>query len=253
MGVGSADQRRRRVLGSVLSASGASRLRLSAVTPLGRYREGVSPAWTRRVLVVEDQAALRMLVCDLLDRNGFDTVAAADAAEATRLFAEFDPDALLTDIDLGSRPSGAELAAMLSELAPHLAIVFLSSFPRAAAGAVAMGVERAVFVAKQSLESPDELLAALERALSTHPIPTSAVPTRHGGLDTLTRHQLEILSMIAQGFSNEKIAESTGSTVRAVERAISRVFDRLELTHDPTMNPRVTAAAMYLAAFGPTR
>lgn len=54
-----------------------------------------------------------MLVCDLLERHGFQTAAAADAAEATRLSTEFDPDALLTDIDLGSRPSGVELRRRL--------------------------------------------------------------------------------------------------------------------------------------------
>jgi CheY-like chemotaxis protein len=133
----------------------------------------VASDWTRRVLVVEDQAALRMLVCELLQRHGFETAAAADAATATQLFTEFDPDALLTDIDLGSRPSGAELAAMLSELAPHLAIVFLSSYPRAAAGATAMGIAHAVFVSKQDLDSADALVSALEQALSTRRVPAA--------------------------------------------------------------------------------
>ena len=72
-------------------------------------------------------------------------------------------------------------------------------------------------------------------------------------LGALTRHQLEILAMIARGWSNERIAEETGGTVRAVERSISRLFGRLDVTNDPTVNPRVAAAAMYLAAFGPAR
>lgn len=205
------------------------------------------------MLVVEDQGALRMLVCDLLERHGFRTAAAADAAEATRLFTEFDPDVLLTDIDLGSRPSGAELAAMLVDLAPHMAVVFLSSYPRAAAGATAMGIEQAVFVAKQDLDSPATLVSALERALSTHPIPASSTVVSRDPLGALTRHQLEILSMIAKGWSNDRIAEETGGTVRAVERSISRLFGRLEVTNDATVNARVAAAAMYLAAFGPAR
>ncbi len=205
------------------------------------------------MLVVEDQGALRMLVCDLLEHHGFQTAAAADAAEATRLFAEFDPDALLTDIDLGTRPSGAELAAMLTALAPHLAVVFLSSYPRAAAGATAMGVERAVFVPKQDLESPAALLDALERALSTHPAPTPPATGSTDSLGALTRHQLEVLAMIARGWSNERIAVETGGTVRAVERSVSRVFARLDVTRDPTVNARVAAAGLYLAAFGPVR
>lgn len=205
------------------------------------------------MLVVEDQGALRMLVCDLLERHGFQTAAASDAAEATRLFTEFDPDALLTDIDLGSRPSGAELAAMLVELAPHIAVVFLSSYPRAAAGAAAMGIEQAVFVAKQDLDSPAALLSALERALSTHPAPEASAANSPDPLGTLTRHQLEILAMIARGWSNERIAAETGGTVRAVERSISRLFGRLEVTRDSAVNARVAAAGMYLAAFGPVR
>lgn len=205
------------------------------------------------MLVVEDQGALRMLVCDLLERHGFHTAAASDAAEATRLFTEFDPDALLTDIDLGSRPSGAELAAMLVELAPHIAVVFLSSYPRAAAGATAMGIEQAVFVAKQDLDSPATLLSALERALSTHPAPEASAASSPDPLGILTRHQLEILAMIARGWSNERIAAETGGTVRAVERSISRLFGRLEVTRDSAVNARVAAAGMYLAAFGPAR
>jgi len=220
------------------------------------YGDVVASDWTRRVLVVEDQAALRMLVCDVLQRHGFETAAAADAATATQLFTEFDPDALLTDIDLGSRPSGAELAAMLAELAPHLAIVFLSSYPRAAAGATAMGIAHAVFVSKQELDSTDALVSALEQAMSTRREPAATVPpaeTSRDGLGALTRHQLEVLAMVARGWSNERIAAETASTVRAVERSISRLFERLDVTGDPTMSPRVAAAAMYLAAFGPAR
>ena len=69
-------------------------------------------AWVRRVLVVEDQPAMRVLLCDMLAHRGFEVTGAADAAEATTLFAGTDPDVLLTDIDLGSRPSAAELATI---------------------------------------------------------------------------------------------------------------------------------------------
>lgn len=208
------------------------------------------------MLVVEDQAALRMLVCDLLERHGFETASAADAATATTVFAQFDPDALLTDIDLGARPSGAELAAMLAELAPHLAIVFLSSYPRAVAGATAMGIAHAVFVSKQDLDSPDALVSALESALSTRRAPEATpapLPATPHSLDALTRHQLEILGMVARGWSNERIAVESGATLRAVERSISRLFDRLDVNGDPTVSPRVAAAAIYLSTFGPVR
>ena len=105
--------------------------------------------WVRRALVVEDQAALRTLVVEMLAREGWQAVGAANAVDASRLFTQFDPDVLVTDIDLGSRPTGAELALMLAQLPPHMGIVFLTSYPRAAAGAKAMGIPHAVFIAKQ--------------------------------------------------------------------------------------------------------
>jgi DNA-binding NarL/FixJ family response regulator len=119
-----------------------------------------------------------------------------------------------------------------------------------------MGIAHAVFVSKQDLDSADALVSALEQALSTRRVPAATAlpaPDARDGLGALTRHQLEILAMVARGWSNERIAEETASSVRAVERSISRLFDRLDVTGDPTVSPRVAAAAMYLAAFGPAR
>ncbi|WP_245934011.1 response regulator [Branchiibius hedensis] len=217
--------------------------------------KAVQDTWVRRVLVVEDQSAMRTLICDTLKRHGWEVRGVGDADDALRVFPGFDPDALLTDIDLGSRPDGAELALMLHGLAPHLGIVFVSSFPRAAAGATAMGVRGAVFVGKDEINSPEDLLNALEAALTVQP---AAAPSRSAGPDreglgTLTRHQLEILALVARGASNEQIAETTDSSVRAVERSISRIFQRLNISADPAINPRVVAAARYIAAFGPGR
>lgn len=205
--------------------------------------------------MVEDQAALRTLICDSLERHGWQVLGVANADDALLKFAEFDPDALLTDIDLGSRPDGAELALMLHGLAPHLGILFVSSFPRAAAGATAMGVQGAVFVGKDEITSPEDLIAALEAALDVQQpqqAPATTAPDRDG-LGRLTRHQLEILALMARGASNEQIAESTNTSVRAVERSISRIFQRMDLAGDPAINPRVVAAARYIAAFGPGR
>lgn len=217
--------------------------------------EAVHTKWVRRVLVVEDQSALRTLICDSLERHGWQALGVANADDALLQFAEFDPDALLTDIDLGSRPDGAELALMLHGLAPHLGIVFVSSFPRAATGATAMGVPGAIFLGKDEMTSPEDLITALESALDVQAVqqPAPARDQDREGLGRLTRHQLEILALMARGASNEQIAESTSTSVRAVERSISRIFQRMDITGDPAINPRVVAAARYIAAFGPGR
>jgi CheY-like chemotaxis protein len=67
-----------------------------------------------RVLVVEDEALIRMLICDLLAEVGFECREARDAAEAFATLDEVDewqPDILVTDYNLGPGPNGAEVAA----------------------------------------------------------------------------------------------------------------------------------------------
>ncbi len=210
--------------------------------------------WVRRLLVVEDQGAMRALVCDLFERSGFETLGVASAAEAFAAFGEFDPDALVADIDLGTRPDGAELALALRRLAPHLGVLFLSSYPRNAAGTEAFGISGAVFASKTGITSPEDLLAALERALhSSSSPPQDAHAEKSAPLSSLTRHQIEVLSLVSRGWANERIADQLSASPRAVERTISRIFDRLELTGNRSLNPRVAAAAMYLAEFGPAR
>lgn len=66
--------------------------------------------WVRRVLVVEDQPLMRALVGDTLTHAGFVVHTAGSAVEALTEFDGFDPDLLVTDIDLGVRPNGVDLA-----------------------------------------------------------------------------------------------------------------------------------------------
>lgn len=189
---------------------------------------------------------MRALLCDMLEHRGFEVTGAGDAAEATAAFTRCDPDLLLTDIDLGSRPSGVELAVMLTGLAPYMAVVFLSSFPGAATG----GPAGAVFLSKLDVTSADTVVTAIEAALR-HTLPAPPVPAgAASALSVLTRRQLEVLALVARGWTNAQIASERGTSTRAVERAVSRIFERLGLGSDPTTNARVRASALYLADHG---
>nr|WP_183420803.1 response regulator [Microbacterium proteolyticum] len=200
----------------------------------------------RRVLVVEDNPAMRALLCDMLAHRGFDVTGAAGAGEAVAAFTRTDPDVLLTDIDLGSRPSGVELAVMLTGLAPHLAVVFLSSFPGAAAG----GPAAAVFLSKLEVDSAETVVRAVETALAGVTPPAGPAETRRSPLAPLTRRQLEVLSFVARGWTNAQIARHRGTSTRAVEKTVSRIFERLGLGSDPSTNARVRATALYVAEHG---
>ncbi|WP_345448797.1 response regulator transcription factor [Arthrobacter gyeryongensis] len=205
--------------------------------------------WVRRVLVVEDQPFMRGLVADALRGADFEVHDCASASEAISMFAAVDPDVLVTDIDLGTRPNGVELAHVAKSLSPGCAIVFLTNYPSEAPfSELPAG---STFVNKSSLDSVDGLISAVNSTLVELPVTvTPPVASDAAKIGALTRVQLDILRMIAEGWSNAEIAKQRGSSMRSVEKAVSRTFEALGLNRNPDVNPRVAAATLYSRTFG---
>lgn len=201
----------------------------------------------RHALVVEDSASLRALITGAVTSLGFVVEAVADAKAAMRIFPSLDPDVLIADVDLGSRPNGVELAHILRSQAPYLGVVFLTHFPTPESAAQHLVLpERSSFVNKSSLTDLSDLARSIETALSDDGEPAQIVAEEAvNPLVVLTAGQLAVLADIAAGYTNAEIAERRGSSLRATERMIVRTFDALGLSDDPTHNPRVVAAMMY--------
>lgn len=208
---------------------------------------------TRRLLLVEDQTVLRAAVASALHAQGFLVHEAESASAAIRGFSAFDPDVLVADIDLGSRPNGVELATVLRAMAPYLGVVFLTNFPTIQA------LERTVappsgsaFVNKHEVESIAVLVDAIESALDDSRAAVVASIDQDNPMRDLTAAQLAIVRLMADGWTNAEIAARRGSSLRAVERMIARTFEALGLNDDPSRNPRVVASQMYVRTFGST-
>ena len=198
---------------------------------------------------------MRALIAESLESAGYVVSAHADAASALEALEDVDPDALVTDIDLGSRPDGAEAALIARQRAPHLAVVYLSNYPRAASAPHSVkALADAHFINKSSLGSGAELARIVDVALRNgrDRRSTAAAHDTVGDdrLSQLTRAQLATLALVARGHSNAEIARLSGRGLRAVERAITRIFEALALGSDPTVNPRVAASNRYTRAFG---
>ena len=85
-----------------------------------------------RVLIVEDEVLIRMLVRDLLDEAGFDCEEAQDAEEALALLDGVNgwrPDILVTDYNLGPGPNGADVATEAMLRLPGLGVVHATGNP----------------------------------------------------------------------------------------------------------------------------
>ena len=81
-----------------------------------------------KVLIVEDEPALCLLVAGWLGSFGLETRAANDPAEALVAFDEFAPDVILSDMNLGVEMDGLELAGRIAFLDPDVRIVFMTGF-----------------------------------------------------------------------------------------------------------------------------
>jgi len=195
---------------------------------------------------------MRSLVADAFGRRGFDATAAATATEALRLAETVDPDLLVTDIDLGQRPNGVELATILRERAPHVAVMFLSNLSREAAAMQARStVAGASFVNKAAVESVEELVDAAEAVLADRPVSREQPGTdARSRLLGLTAAQLETARLLAAGLSNAEIARRRNVTVRAVEKSVERVFAALGFAGEERTTPRVAVATLYTSTFG---
>jgi CheY-like chemotaxis protein len=86
------------------------------------------------VLVAEDEPLVRMLAVDILEEEGFTVVEASTASAALALLEKrSDVTALFTDIDMPGGMNGLELASVVHERWPHVALVVTSGVFRPAA------------------------------------------------------------------------------------------------------------------------
>lgn len=203
--------------------------------------------YARHILVVEDEHLLRDLLARTLESLGFEVTTAANAADAKRAVKTADPDAMLVDIELGPGPTGLDLAEVIARQRPDIGIVFLTNMPdpRFSGKDSKAVLKNQAYMRKSAINSGSELIEAIEAVLKD----SVTKEYRHDlasnrPLADLSQRQLATLKLVAEGKTNQQIAALRGTSVRAVEAMVSRIFQSLGL--DPSSaNPRVEAVAQY--------
>ena len=173
---------------------------------------------TLRILLLEDDPADAELVTETLVRSGLAVVTErVDCKEAfTRALREFAPDVVLSDHSLGEFDARAalEVLQVVRPTAP-LIVVAGALDPRSAAAVVRAGAED--FVLKSNL---DRLIPAIEGALSVR-----------RRLEKLTPRQMEVLRLMAEGFTTPEIAKELKLSGKTVETHRGEIMKRVGI-HD---------------------
>jgi len=198
------------------------------------------------VLLVEDEDFTRNMVSEMLTSSGITVNPVKAVAQALSLIDEFDPHVVLTDLDLGHGPDGADLLTKVFKDRPWTGMVIMTAHasPELAINDASRIPDPTVYIVKSQLQSIQNLIAAIEDSISkTGSFQNTLFATEEK--ITITSSQAEILRMIADGLSNASIAEARGITLRAAEALIQRTFAALGVSGDPSVNPRVVAVRLW--------
>ncbi|MCF8529335.1 MAG: response regulator transcription factor [Aquiluna sp.] len=205
------------------------------------------PKTYRHVLVVENEPLMRDLFAKAVESAGFVVTTAANAADAKRAMKSVDPDCVVVDIELGPGPNGFELVESLKPTTPSIGIVYLTNLPDPRFGNKdpKQVKNNQAYLRKGAIQTGQELVDAIEAVLKdkvTKEFRHDLASNRP--FAALSKRQVETLQMLSEGKTNQQIASIRGTTVRAVESMLTRIFELIGI--DPkTGNPRVEAAAKY--------
>lgn len=194
-----------------------------------------------RLLVVDDHTVVRKGLCSLLtSRYNIEVVGeAADGQEAIQQDRDLHPDVILMDLVM-PRKSGLEAILEIRKENPAARILILTSFGEEAYVSTALRAGAQGYVLKDS--SPDQLINAIHSVfLGNLLLPVDmarkVLPEFKAPLDPqllnpqLTERERDVLREIANGSSNQEIAQALSISTTTVRSHISSLFRKLDVTN----------------------
>jgi len=211
-----------------------------------------------RVLVGEDQPLFREGLVHVLGTSGFDVVATTgNADDLVRKAHAHSPDVAVIDIQMPPNlgDDGLRAAREIRASEPTIAVLVLSQFleDRYAVDLLGDRPEGVGYLLKHRVADVESFVDAVHRIAAGGSVIDAEVVgrlvqrrSRHDPIDDLTHREREVLGLMAQGRSNQGIAETLVVTVSAVERHVTGIFSKLGLPEDGHDHRRVLAVLQHL-------
>jgi DNA-binding NarL/FixJ family response regulator len=215
-----------------------------------------------RVVLADDSYFVReALIRVLEDVDRIDVVAACGDLESLERAIERDrPDVVVTDIRMppSETDEGIRVAAGLHTTHPEIGVVLLSQYmePQYGLALLESGSDARAYVLKDRVRHRGQLVSAIETVaqggsmIDAKVVEALVLARRRAEgspLSRLTPRETEILALVAQGYSNQGIADLLVLTKRAIEKHINAIFLKLDLNEEHDVSRRVKATLIYLA------
>jgi DNA-binding NarL/FixJ family response regulator len=211
-----------------------------------------------RVVIGEDDVLLREGIVRLLAEAGFEVVAqAGDAEDLLRKSLAHKPDVVVADVQMppGHGDDGLRAALEVRRQHPEIGVLVLSQFyeEQYALDLIGEHPEGVGYLLKERVGDVEAFVEALARVAAGGSALDPEVVGRmlgrrrtHGPLDRLSPRERDVLAAMAEGKSNQGIAEELVVTQAAVEKHVTGIFQKLDLGPTPTEHRRVLAVLTYL-------
>ena len=211
-----------------------------------------------RVVIAEDGVLLREGIVRLLGENGLDVVGSCSTGDDLLLkVRSHAPDVAIIDIRLPPthNDEGLRAALQIREEHPSVGVLVLSQYVEVglAMKLLAESAEGAGCLLKDRISDVTEFVGAVRRVANggsaIDPIIVSTLLSKKRSDDPLaelTPREREVLELMAEGRSNQGIADRLVITLRAVEKYVSSIFGKLGLPSSGSESRRVLAVLVYL-------
>jgi DNA-binding NarL/FixJ family response regulator len=192
----------------------------------------------RRAVVVDHHPLWLEAVEPIVAGLGFDVVGKSTSGRGgLALCEQHQPDVLVTGIMMAEDDiDGIELIRQARERVPSLKAVVLSLYDDTKHVDAALAAGAVAYVIKTA--HPDDLRSAIRQAFS-HSIylpgraaaPAAPAPEKKDELADLTRRELEILRLVAEGHSNSQLARMLWVTEQTVKFHLSNIYRKLDVSN----------------------
>jgi DNA-binding NarL/FixJ family response regulator len=214
----------------------------------------------QRVVVADDDLLVREGISSVLAEAGYEVVGLArDASELGDVIRSGSPDLAVIDIRMPPTHTweGLDAARAIRAEFPQVGILLLSAYMELETAIDLLeGGERIGYLLKDRIMRIDDVVDALERIAGGGSVVDPALvqalvakARRDDPLAELTAREREVLGLMAEGRSNNGIANRLVITEGAVEKHIRSILSKLNLpTADDDSHRRVLAVLTFLDA-----
>lgn len=197
-----------------------------------------------KVLIVEDDIFVNSMLKQILEAADFSVTTALNVTQALSSISQIEPNLILTDLDLGDGPNGADLINKISIDYPWINFIVLSthSNPKLAIYPHISLPKGIIYITKSDLVDKNNLISIVKESMTSDSYRKNVTAN---DLPILNAQQAEVLQLIAKGLSNQAIADMRGVSLRAVEISITKIYEILGISNDPAINTRLKAAEIW--------